>query len=55
MLNGVHCRGEGTDCPVANPPLSGSEAPSGYQNYYLRNNEDGTYTAMLTESNTNGT
>jgi hypothetical protein len=51
MLNGVHCRGEGAGCPVANPPLEGSGAPSGYQDYYLRENEDGTYTAILTSSN----
>ena len=48
MLNGIHCRGEGTDCPVANPPLPGSGALSGYQDYYLRDDEDGTYTAVLT-------
>ncbi len=51
MLNGVHCRGEGTDCPVANPPLPGSEAPSGYQDYYLRDNEDGSFTAVATAAN----
>ncbi len=51
MLNGVHCRGEGTDCPVANPPLPGSEAPSGYQDYYLRDNEDGSFTAVATDAN----
>ena len=49
LLNGVHCRGEGTKCPVANPPLPGTGAPSGYQNYYLRDNEDGSFTAVLTE------
>src|SRR6478735_1969746 len=38
LLNGVHCRGEGSGCPVANPPLPGSGAPLGYQDYYLRNN-----------------
>jgi hypothetical protein len=49
MLNGVHCRGEGTKCPVANPPLPGSGADtlSGYQNYYLRDNESGSFTALL--------
>jgi hypothetical protein len=36
LLNGTHCRGEGDGCPVANPPLAGSGAPAGYQNYYLR-------------------
>jgi hypothetical protein len=51
MLNGVHCRGEGTGCPVANPPLPGSGAPDGYQDYYLRDNEDGSFTAVLTAAN----
>jgi hypothetical protein len=51
LLNGVHCRGEGSGCPVANPPLAGSGAPPGYQDYYLRNNEDGTYTAAVTAAN----
>jgi hypothetical protein len=48
MLNGVHCRGEGTGCPVAGPPLPGSGAPAGYQNYYLRNDESGGYQALVT-------
>jgi hypothetical protein len=51
LLNGVHCRGEGSGCPVANPPLAGSGAPSGYQNYYLRDDETGTYTAVVTPAN----
>jgi hypothetical protein len=50
LLNGEHCRVEGEECPVANPPLSGSEAPVGYQNYYLRD-EGGGFQALLTESN----
>ena len=48
MLNGIHCRGEGTNCPVANPPLPGSEAPNGYQDYYLRDDQGGAYTALVT-------
>jgi hypothetical protein len=36
LLSGRHCRSVGTDCPVANPPLAGTDAPAGYQNYYLR-------------------
>jgi len=51
MLNGIHCRDEGTDCPIANPPLPGSGAPEGFQDYYLRDNRNGTYTALLTEAN----
>ena len=48
LLNGQHCRGEGTECPVANPPLPGTGAPAGYQNYYLRNDESGGFQALLT-------
>lgn len=51
LLNGTHCRGEGSGCPVANPPLPGSGAPPGYQDYYLRDNENGTYTAVVTSAN----
>ena len=36
LLNGDHCRGEATGCAVANPPLAGTDAPAGYQDYYLR-------------------
>jgi hypothetical protein len=37
LLSGRHCRSSAqTDCPVANPPLAGTDAPAGYQNYYLR-------------------
>ncbi len=51
LLNGVHCRGEGSGCPVANPPLPGSGAPEGFQDYYLRNDEAGSFAALLTEAN----
>ena len=36
LLNGRPCRGDASGCPVANPPLAGTDAPAGYQNYYLR-------------------
>lgn len=49
LLNGDHCRGEGTDCAVANPPLAGTDAPAGYQDYYLR--EGGGYSALLGAQN----
>jgi hypothetical protein len=49
LLNGDHCRGEGEDCAVANPPLAGTDAPAGYQNYYLR--QGGSYTALLGSAN----
>jgi hypothetical protein len=35
LLNGHHCRGDATGCAVPNPPLAGTDAPAGYQNYYL--------------------
>lgn len=44
LLNGRRCRGEGSGCPVPNPPLAPG-APAGYQNYYLR--EGATYTALV--------
>jgi hypothetical protein len=47
MLSGRSCRGGETGCPVANPPLPGTDAPSGYRNYYLRDSASGTYGAML--------
>jgi hypothetical protein len=49
LLNGDHCRGEGDDCAVANPPLAATSAPAGYQNYYLR--EGSSFTALLGSSN----
>ena len=45
LLNGNHCRGEATGCAVANPPLPGTDAPAGYQNYYLR--EGGAFEALI--------
>jgi hypothetical protein len=48
LLNGDHCRGEGTNCAVANPPLAGTDAPAGYQDYYLR---EGGFTALLGAAN----
>ncbi|MGA8745396.1 MAG: hypothetical protein WB507_06005, partial [Solirubrobacterales bacterium] len=51
LLNGSHCRGEGTGCPIANPPLPGTGAPPGFQDYYLRDDEGGSFQALLTEVN----
>jgi len=51
LLNGTHCRGQGAGCPVANAPLPGSGAPPGYQDYYLRNDQDGAFQALLTAAN----
>jgi hypothetical protein len=49
LLNGDHCRGEATGCAVANPPLPGTDAPVGYQDYYLR--EGASFTALLGNAN----
>jgi hypothetical protein len=45
MLNGDHCRGEASGCAVANPPLPGTDAPDGFQDYYLR--EGGAFEAVV--------
>jgi hypothetical protein len=47
LLNGDHCRGEASGCGVANPPFAGTDAPGGYQNYYLRNNTSDSFEAVL--------
>lgn len=54
LLSGRHCRSEEGTCPVANPPLAGSDAPAGYQNYYLRNAAGG-FEALLGASDLAGT
>jgi hypothetical protein len=51
VLNGDHCRGSGGRCAVPNPPLPGTDAPAGYQNYYLRDDEDNGFKAVVTEAN----
>ena len=45
LLSGRHCRSAEAGCPVANPPLAGTDAPAGYQNYYLRSG--GAFEALL--------
>jgi hypothetical protein len=50
LSNGQRCRGEGSACPVANPPLPGSGAPAGYRNYYLRGGSSGAFQALLTQA-----
>jgi hypothetical protein len=47
LLNGEHCRGEASGCAVANPPLPGTDAPAGYQDYYLREGAPLGFTALL--------
>lgn len=48
LLNGKSCRGEATEgCPVPNPPLPGTDAPAGYQDYYLRSTLSGSFETLL--------
>jgi hypothetical protein len=47
---GGHCRNGGTGCAVANPPLPGSGAPAGYEDYYVRDGSNGGYVALLTRA-----
>ena len=50
LLNGQRCREGGAGCAVANPPLPDSGAPTGYQNYYLRDNAASSFQALLDDS-----
>lgn len=45
LQNGDRCRTEASQCPVANPPLAGTDAPAGYQDYYLR--EGSSFEALI--------
>lgn len=54
LLNGDHCRGEAIGCPVANPPLPGTDAPTGYQDYYLRDNPTASFEALLNSADLTG-
>ena len=47
LTNGERCRGSNGECPVLNPPLPGTAAPSGYRNYYLRNDLSGGFQSLL--------
>jgi hypothetical protein len=52
LLNGKGCRGEASGCPVPNPTLPGTDAPAGYQDYYLRTTSTGAFEALLGPSET---
>jgi hypothetical protein len=55
LLNGKSCRGDVTSgCPVANPTLSGTGAPAGYQDYYLRDNGSGSFESLLDSGDIGG-
>jgi hypothetical protein len=47
LLNGKGCRGEATGCPVPNPTLPGTDAPAGFQDFYLRTTSSGGFEALL--------
>jgi hypothetical protein len=47
LLNGKGCRGEASGCPVPNPTLPGTDAPAGFQDYYLRSTSSGGFEALL--------
>lgn len=47
LSNGRRCREGGEGCGVANPPFPGTEAPTGYRNYYLRDNASNSFRALL--------
>ncbi len=47
LLNGKGCRGEASGCPVPNPTLPGTDAPAGFQDYYLRTTATGAFEALL--------
>jgi hypothetical protein len=52
LLNGKGCRGEATGCPVPNPTLPGTDAPAGFQDYYLSTSSNGSFEALLGPSET---
>jgi hypothetical protein len=52
LLNGDRCRTEASECPVVNPPLPGTDAPAGFQDYYLR--EGGSFEALIGSSDIAG-
>jgi len=47
LANGRPCRGEASGCPVANPPLAGTDAVPGYRNYYLRSSASASHESLL--------
>ncbi len=51
LSNGRRCLSSASSqCPVANAPVAGSGAPAGYRNYYLRSGSDGSFKAMLSNT-----
>jgi hypothetical protein len=55
LSNGRRCRKSVTkQCPVENPPLAGSGAPAGFRNYYVRDNSNGSFGALLSSADLAG-
>jgi hypothetical protein len=50
LLNGERCRGKASACPVANPPLVGTGAPAGFQDYYVRDDSSESFRSLLSAS-----
>jgi hypothetical protein len=50
VRSGGDCLSPGVGCADPSPPLAGSGAPSGYQDYYLRNSS-GAFQALITAAN----
>jgi hypothetical protein len=50
LTQGLLRNGEGLQPPIPNPPLPGTNAPPGYDNFYLRDDLDNSYQALLTTS-----
>jgi hypothetical protein len=48
MYGGGDCLAPQRGCADPSPPLPGSGAPPGYQDYYLRDDSTGAYTALIT-------
>ena len=51
LSNGRRClSAASSQCPVANAPVAGSDAPAGYRNYYVRSGSDGSFKAILSSA-----
>jgi hypothetical protein len=51
LYSGGHCSALGVGCANPSPPLAGSGAIPGYEDYYLRDNSSGTFQALITPAN----
>ncbi len=51
VFSGGDCLTPGSGCANPSPPVGGSGAPAGYQDFYLRDDGTGTYRALITQAN----